>query len=227
VTPRRRNSLRHARVKVSRDGVIDASFFYRQVTIHIREDAPMISPRTRAAILALTALAGLSLAACATKPKPAPVAAAPAPPPPPPPAPPPPEPTPAPPPPAPTGPVPGSTQDFVINAGDLVYFDYDKVLVRDDAKSVLDAQANWLQRYPAVHVRIEGNCDERGTREYNFALGSRRATAVRDYLVGKGLSPTRVETISYGKEKPVDTGTGEEAWGHNRNGHTVITQGAQ
>jgi peptidoglycan-associated lipoprotein len=76
-------------------------------------------------------------------------------------------------------------------------------------------------RYPAVRVRIEGNCDERGTREYNFALGSRRANAVRDYLVGKGLSNARIETISYGKEKPV------EAWSHNRNGHTVITQGAQ
>jgi peptidoglycan-associated lipoprotein len=115
----------------------------------------------------------------------------------------------------------------VINAGDFVYFDYDKFAVRDDAKTTLDAQAAWLQRYPTVHVRIEGNCDERGTREYNFALGSRRANAVRDYLVGKGLSTARIETISYGKEKPVDTGTGDEAWAKNRNGHTVITQGAQ
>jgi peptidoglycan-associated lipoprotein len=114
----------------------------------------------------------------------------------------------------------------VINAGDLVYFDYDKFVVRDDARPTLDSQAAWLARYPAVKVRIEGNCDERGTREYNFALGARRANAVRDYLVGKGLSSARIETVSYGKEKPVDTGTGEEAWSHNRNGHTVITQGA-
>ncbi len=115
----------------------------------------------------------------------------------------------------------------MINAGDLVYFDYDKFVVRDDAKPTLDAQAAWLQRYASVRVRIEGNCDERGTREYNFALGSRRATAVRDYLVGKGLSTARIETVSYGKEKPVDTGTGEQSWAHNRNGHTVITSGAQ
>jgi len=181
----------------------------------------------RVVLATVIVLAGASLVACATKRAPAPVvqsAPAPAPPPP---APPPPAPEPAPPPPAPTGPVPGSTQDFVINAGDLVYFDYDKFAVRDDAKPILDRQLAWLRRYPAVHVRIEGNCDERGTREYNFALGARRANAVRDYLVGQGLSSARVETISYGKEKPVDTGTGEDAWSHNRNGHTVITTGAQ
>ena len=186
----------------------------------------MSSFRRRAGIAAMIVLAGASMVACVTKPKPAPVVQAP--PPPPPPAPPPSEAPPPPPPPAaPTGPAPGSSQDFVINAGDLVYFDYDKFEVRDDAHSVLDTQAAWLRRYPAVHVRIEGNCDERGTREFNFALGSRRANAVRDYLVGKGLSTARIETISYGKEKPVDTGTGDEAWGHNRNGHTVITQGAR
>ena len=185
----------------------------------------MSSFRSRAGMVAMVLLATTSLVACASKPQPAPVVTAP-PPPPPQPAPPPPQPPP-PPPPAPTGPVPGSVQDFVINAGDLVYFDYDKFVVRDDARTVLDSQAAWLQRYPAVHVRIEGNCDERGTREFNFALGARRANAVRDYLVGKGLSTARIETISYGKEKPVDTGTGEQAWSRNRNGHTVITQGAQ
>ncbi len=83
----------------------------------------------------------------------------------------------------------------MINAGDLVYFDYDKYEVRDDARPILDRQASWLQRYPAVHVRIEGNCDERGTREYNFALGSRRANAVRDYLVGKGLSTSTLARV--------------------------------
>jgi peptidoglycan-associated lipoprotein len=130
-------------------------------------------------------------------------------------------------PPAAGGPVPGSVRDFIINAGDLVYFDYDRYAVRDDARRVLDAQAAWLRRYPAVRVRIEGNCDERGTREYNFALGSRRAIAVRDYLIGRGLSAARIETVSYGKEKPIDTGTGEQAWAHDRNGHTVITEGAR
>ena len=179
----------------------------------------------RAGLAAMIILSAASLAACATKPKPAPVAEAP--PPPPPPAPPPPPEAPPPPPPPPSGPTPGSVQDFVINAGDLVYFDYDKYAVRDDARPTLDRQSAWLLRYPAVHVRIEGNCDERGTREYNFALGSRRANAVRDYLVGRGLTTARIETISYGKEKPIDTGTGEEAWAHNRNGHSVITQGAQ
>lgn len=178
----------------------------------------------RIVLTAVIALSALSVVACATKPAQAPTPApAPAPPPPPPP--------PAaeapPPPPAPTGPVPGSVQDFIIHAGDLVYFDFDKYQVRDDARAVLDAQAAWLQRYPAVHVRIEGNCDERGTREYNFALGARRASAVRDYLAGKGISTSRMETISYGKEKPIDPGTGEEAWAKNRNAHTVITQGAQ
>ncbi len=179
----------------------------------------------RAGLVAMIILSTAALAACATKPKPAPVAEAP-PPPPPPPAPPP-EAPPPPPPPPPTGPAPGSMQDFVINAGDLVYFDYNQYSVRDDARPILDRQATWLLRYPAVHVRIEGNCDERGTREYNFALGSRRANAVRDYLVGRGLSTARIETISYGKEKPVDTGTGEEAWARNRNAHSVITQGAR
>jgi peptidoglycan-associated lipoprotein len=170
--------------------------------------------------LALVAGAVLSLAACASKPKPAPT-----PPPPPPPAEAPPAPPPPPPPEQPTGPVPGSTQDFVINAGDRVYFDFDQYTVRTDAGPVLDRQASWLARYPQVHVRIEGNCDERGTREYNFALGARRANAIRDYLVGRGVAASRIETVSYGKERPVDPGTGEDAWAHNRNGHTALTGG--
>jgi len=123
-------------------------------------------------------------------------------------------------------PIPGSERDFVINVGDRVYFDYDRYAVRDDARSILDAQAAWLQRYPAVRVRIEGNCDERGTREYNFALGARRANSVKEYLVGRGVSVARIDTVSYGKERPVDTGSGEDALSHNRNAHTAITQGA-
>ena len=186
----------------------------------------MSSLSRRAGIAAIIFLSAASLVACATKPKPAPVAMAP--PPPPQPAPPPAAPY-APPPPVSSSstPSPGSVQDFVINAGDLVYFDYNEYTLRDDARPILDRQARWLQRYPAVHVRIEGNCDDRGTREYNFALGYRRANAVRDYLVSRGLSTARIETISYGKEKPADTGDGEEAWAHNRNARSVITQGAQ
>jgi peptidoglycan-associated lipoprotein len=123
--------------------------------------------------------------------------------------------------------IPGSERDFVINAGDRVYFDLDQYAVRPDAAPVLDAQAAWLNRYRAVHIRIEGNCDERGTREYNFALGARRAQAVRDFLVGRGVDPSRIEVISYGKERPVDQAAGEEAWQHNRNGHTQITAGSR
>jgi peptidoglycan-associated lipoprotein len=177
--------------------------------------------------LARLAAAGLAcavVAACASHHPPPP------PPPAPPPAPeaPPPAPPQAPPPaPAASGPIPGSVQDFVINVGETVYFDFDKSEIRADAQPVLDGQAAWLRRYPAVHVRIEGNCDERGTREYNFALGARRAEAVRGFLTGHGVAPGRITTISYGKERPIDPGTGEAAWAKNRNGHTAITEGAR
>ena len=124
-------------------------------------------------------------------------------------------------------PLPGSVQDFVINVGDRVYFDLNEYNIRPDAQPVLSAQASWLNRYPAVIVRIEGNCDERGTREYNLALGARRASAVKDFLVSHGVDPGRISTISYGKERPIDPGTGEEAWAKNRNAHTAIVSGAR
>ena len=118
-------------------------------------------------------------------------------------------------------------QDFVVNVGDTVYFDTDSYSLRNDALPVLDSQSRWLTNYTQVHIRIEGNADERGTREYNFALGARRANTVREYLISRGISAARIETISYGKEHPVDPGTGETAWAHNRNAHTVVTAGAR
>ena len=122
--------------------------------------------------------------------------------------------------------VPGSEQDFVVNVGDRVYFDLDSYEVRTDAWPRLDAQVAWLQRYPQVTVRIEGNADERGTREYNLALGARRAESVRSYLVSRGVSAARIDTISYGKERPIAAGSNEEAWARNRNAHTAIVGGA-
>jgi peptidoglycan-associated lipoprotein len=178
----------------------------------------------RAAKLALIAVATATLAACASK-KPAPLPA----PPPPPPATPAPPPPPPPPPPAPvtTGVLPGSEQDFVVNVGDRVYFDLDSIDVRADAQPVLTNQAAWLVRYPNVKIRIEGNADERGTREYNLALGARRANSIRDFLVGKGVAASRIETISFGKERPIAEGSDEASWAKNRNGHTAITDGAR
>ena len=181
--------------------------------------------------LGLIALAAASLAACTSRPKPGPMT--------------PPlapggtatnpypstSPSPYTPPPVPgtvtSSALPGSTQDFVINVGDVVYFDTDSHDVRADAVPVLDAQAQWLNRYPAARIRIEGNADERGTREYNLALGARRANAVRDHLVGRGVAVSRIATLSYGKEKPLDPGTGEESWAKNRNAQSVITEGAR
>ena len=125
-----------------------------------------------------------------------------------------------------TGSVPGSAQDFVINAGDRVYFDYDQYTVRPDGRGVLDKQAAWLQRYPRVQVRIEGNADERGTREYNFALAARRAEAVKAYLEAHGVGGGRVTTISYGKERPLDDSGSEDGMARNRNGHTAVTSGS-
>ena len=125
------------------------------------------------------------------------------------------------------GPIPGSEQDFVINVGDRVYFDFDQASIRADAQPNLQAQAGWLQHYPEIRVRIEGNADERGTREYNFALAARRADAVRDFLVAHGVAAGRIATISYGKEQPIDPGQDDAAWAKNRNAHTAIVEGAR
>jgi peptidoglycan-associated lipoprotein len=181
----------------------------------------------------LVGAAAASLAACASKPKPLPpVPEAPRAPPEAPRRPEPPRapqraPETAPPAPQQQGALPGSAQDFVVSAGDRIYFDFDSYTVRDDAKPVLNAQAAWLAKYEQVKIRIDGNADERGTDDYNFALGARRANSVRDYLVSKGVATSRIETVSYGKSKPVDERATEEGWAANRNGHTAITGGAR
>ena len=121
---------------------------------------------------------------------------------------------------------PGSTQDFTVNVGDRIFFDTDSTSIRADAQQTLDRQAQWLQRYPSVTVRIEGNADERGTREYNLALGARRAESVRTYLINRGIPAGRIDTISFGKERPIAEGSNEDAFARNRNAHTAIVSGA-
>jgi len=122
--------------------------------------------------------------------------------------------------------IPGSAQDFRVNVGDTVHFAFNDYNVEDTDKAVLGRQAAWLTKYPSVRVTIEGHCDERGTREYNLALGARRANAVKEYLVSQGVSTGRLETISYGKERPICTDSNEACWAQNRRGVTTITGGA-
>lgn len=124
----------------------------------------------------------------------------------------------------PAGIVPGSEQDFIANVGDRVFYDFDKYSLRADAKATLDKQVAWLKKYPTYNLTVEGHADERGTREYNLALGERRANAVKEYLVAGGLPAARVKTISYGKERPVALGSNEAAWSQNRRGVTVLSK---
>ncbi|WP_114394531.1 peptidoglycan-associated lipoprotein Pal [Oleisolibacter albus] len=121
-----------------------------------------------------------------------------------------------------TGPVPGSAEDFVVNVGDRVFFGFDRYDLTPEATATLDRQAAWLKQYQNVTITVEGHADERGTREYNLALGERRATAVKNYLVALGVDTARVQTISYGKERPAVLGSNEAAWAQNRRGVTVI-----
>ncbi len=134
-------------------------------------------------------------------------------------------PPPAPPPPAP-GITPGSVQDFKVNVGDTVHFAYNEYAIMDSDKSTLQKQATWLNKYPQVQITIEGHCDERGTREYNLALGARRANAVKEFLVSLGVNNGRLQTVSYGKERPICTASNEDCWAQNRRGVSVITGGA-
>jgi peptidoglycan-associated lipoprotein len=122
--------------------------------------------------------------------------------------------------------VPGSAEDLRVNVGDTVHFDYDKYDILEADHAALQRQASWLAKYPTVRVTVEGHCDERGTREYNLALGARRANAVKEYLVSLGVAAGRLETISYGKERPACTESTESCWAQNRRGVTTITGGA-
>ena len=118
--------------------------------------------------------------------------------------------------------LPGSQADLVSNVGDRVLFEYDSSDLTPEAQRTLERQAAWLKRYSNVSVTVEGHCDERGTREYNLALGERRATAVSNFLVALGINSARIMTISYGKEKPVALGSNDTAWSQNRRGVTRL-----
>ena len=124
-------------------------------------------------------------------------------------------------------PVPGSVEDFAYQSGGepRVYFGYDQFTLTPEARSLLSSQANWLNTYVNVNAIIEGHADERGTREYNLALAARRAEAVKSYLVSQGVAPSRLTTVSYGKERPIDARSNEEGWARNRNGFTNLTVG--
>lgn len=127
----------------------------------------------------------------------------------------------------PTGDItPGSQEDLVVNVGDRVFFDFDRSDLRPDAIETLNSQADWLKTYPSVRTKIEGHADERGTREYNLALGDRRASSAKQYLESMGIGSNRMETISYGKERPAVLGSNEAAWAQNRRAVMVVTRAA-
>jgi peptidoglycan-associated lipoprotein len=153
----------------------------------------------------LIAVAGalLLLAACSSTPEPAPGG-----------------------PPGPSGPSsgfgPGSQQDLAATAGDRIFFAFDRADISTEAQQILQRQAEWLRRYPNVSVTIEGHCDERGTREYNLALGERRAQAAKNVLVASGIPASRLSTISYGKERPAVPGSSEDAYAQNRRAVTTV-----
>ena len=122
-----------------------------------------------------------------------------------------------------TGVEPGSQEDLEENAGHRVFFGYDQYTLTPQAQATLARQAAWLKEYPQTRVTLSGNCDERGTREYNLALGARRAEAARAYLVSMGVDGSRITTVSYGKERPLDPRSTEDAWSVNRNATTTLS----
>jgi peptidoglycan-associated lipoprotein len=117
---------------------------------------------------------------------------------------------------------PGSQQDFVVNVGDRVFFETDQTDLTPQARATLDKQAQWLSQYNRYTFTIEGHADERGTREYNIALGARRAQTVREYLISRGIDANRMRTISYGKERPVAVCNDISCWSQNRRAVTVL-----
>lgn len=117
---------------------------------------------------------------------------------------------------------PGSVADFRQNVGDRVFFDTDQSTVREDGRATLGKQAEWLKKYTNYQVTVEGHCDERGTREYNLALGERRANAARQYLIAQGIPAARIKTVSFGKERPDPVGSDEAAWSRNRRAVTAL-----
>jgi peptidoglycan-associated lipoprotein len=121
-----------------------------------------------------------------------------------------------------TGVAPGSEEQFMAEVGDRVFFDFDKYDLKPEAQSQLDQQAAWLKTYPQHTFVVEGHADERGTREYNLALGERRANSVKNYLVALGIDPNRIQVISYGKERPEVLGSNEAAWAQNRRAVTNL-----
>ena len=121
-----------------------------------------------------------------------------------------------------SGIVSGSQEDLIVNVGDRVFFGYDSSDLDSDALELLQDQVAWLKENSDVTVTIEGHCDERGTREYNLALGEKRAQAVKNYLIGLGINPDRVSTISYGKERPAVVGSNDGAWAQNRRSVTLV-----
>ncbi len=172
-----------------------------------RAAAPVRAP-SRAGVAVLLAAGTLAIAGCKSTPDelpPAPTTTA--------------APAPAP---ATGGPVPGSQADFVASiSSDRIFFDTDKYDVDGADQAVLQSQAHWLAQYPDKRLTIEGHADERGTRDYNLALGERRANAAKNYLVGLGIAASRISTVSYGKERPEALGSNEQAWAQNRRAVTV------
>ena len=114
-------------------------------------------------------------------------------------------------------------RDFVENTTDTVFFAFDSSALSAEAQSALDTQVAWLKKHDDVNVIVQGHCDDRGTREYNLALGERRANAVKQYLVSQGIEESRISTISYGKERPAVLGNNEAAWAQNRRAITVVS----
>ena len=124
------------------------------------------------------------------------------------------------------GPRAGTQEDLVVNVGDRVFFGFNKFKLSAAARGTLEKQSAWLKKYGSVTIVIEGHADERGTREYNLALGARRANSAKDYLVTLGISPSRIKTISYGEERPVALGSSEKSWSQNRRSVTVVSRPA-